>query len=33
MSKNYAVFGSCPQNERKRPSDDDDNDQLPDYFL
>mmetsp|Transcript_17341 Transcript_17341/g.49568 ORF Transcript_17341/g.49568 Transcript_17341/m.49568 type:complete len:136 (+) Transcript_17341:308-715(+) len=33
MTKNYAVYGPCPQSERKRPNDEASPDQLPDYFL
>mmetsp|Transcript_14802 Transcript_14802/g.24079 ORF Transcript_14802/g.24079 Transcript_14802/m.24079 type:complete len:316 (-) Transcript_14802:1037-1984(-) len=33
MTKNYAVFGPCPQSERKRPSEDASTEDLPDYFL
>mmetsp|Transcript_1689 Transcript_1689/g.3329 ORF Transcript_1689/g.3329 Transcript_1689/m.3329 type:complete len:316 (+) Transcript_1689:447-1394(+) len=33
MAKNYAVYGPCPQSERKRPTDGEGMEQLPDYFL
>jgi serine/threonine-protein phosphatase 4 catalytic subunit len=33
MSKRYAVYGPCPQNERKRPTDEGVTELLPDYFL
>lgn len=33
MGRNFAVFGPCPADERKKPTDDNGWEQVPDYFL